>query len=57
MLVGRSLIMQSSIKITGINATSQTFYIDEFQRYSKQHKSLKRFNDLCYKKSMGISRK
>ena len=35
----------------GINATPQTFYIDEFQFYNKRQKSLKRFNELTDKKN------
>ena len=40
-----------NINGTGINATPQTFFIDEFQFYDKRHKMLRRYKELTRKKT------
>lgn len=49
----RDKVFQSqNISDTGINAKSQTFYLDEFRFYSKRQKMLKRHKELSKKERL-----
>lgn len=45
------IFQSENIVGNGINATPQTFYLDEFQFYDKRQKMLKRYKELMYKKN------
>ncbi len=45
------IIQYKNISDTGINAKSQTFYLEDFQYYDKRQKMLKRYRELCRKQS------